>query len=207
MTKGHCLGGDLGVFMGFVIRSTDTTAINGIRQLVSVNIDGTVLSDSLITSNTFLRAAEFAVYRKFEKDGSFTDQSYLTKIGFSGKEALYVILDRFPENFNYRGDYTSLTNMSFNINDIVYQGSPPNLYYANKIISNAPGTLNTDDWVQINVIFKGDWNSGTNTSFNQYDVVYQGSNLYVAKSSFTKPGSFTSANWDQIQQLDHQFNQ
>ena len=134
------------------------------------------------------------------------DDAYLSAIGSN------IVLNQFPLKFSYKGDYTSGTNTSFNQNDVVYQGSPSNLYYANKNINPKPGTFNSNDWTQINVDFKDEYDStDPAVAYNQYDVVrYTPSppgveNLYYANKAIAGvtggPRSFVSADWNQIQQL------
>ena len=185
--------------MGYVIRSSDTTAINGIRQLVSVNLTPGVLSDSVIDSPAFERAAEFHVYRllNFIADDDSNvdaDSKYAQRVG------LPVDLPRFPRNqfpdtFSYKGQYSTT---SYQQNDIVYDGT--NLYYANKVITSAPATRDTVDWTQINISFKGQYSSGTPYLVN--DIVYDGSNLYYANKVITSaPATRVTADWIQISSI------
>ena len=173
--------------MGFIIRSSDTVALNGIRQLVSANLDSTTLTDSLIASDVFVRAAELRIFKLL---GYMSDQAYLTAIGSN------AILNKFPLNFTYKGDYGSSANTSFNQYDVVYDGT--NLYYANKDIATKPSALNIADWVQIDVNFEGLWSART---YNLNDVIDNSGTLYFAKSSFTSTSPFTDSNWTQITPL------
>ena len=178
--------------MGYVIRSSDTVALSGIRQLVSINLTPTLLSDSVIDSPVFVRAAELHIYKLLGIDN---DAAYDTKVGLSSTIRQFP-RNQFPVTFNYRRSW--LTNTQYSINDVVYDGS--NLYYANKLIVNSSTIRNEADWNRINVDFKGAYTTGLN--YQQYDIVYDGSNLYYANSIIiTAPATRVSNDWTQIQSI------
>ena len=178
----------MGVFMGFVIQSSDTTAINGIRQLVSLQLTAANLPDATIAGGEFLRAGEFAVYKTF---GWTNNDQYLSHIG------LNRVTYEFPRSFIYREEW--MASNSYSINDIVYQGSPENLYYANKTIASGTAFSQTD-WTRIPVDFKGEYSSPSDmTDYDQYDVVREASNLYYATNAIENARStFDDNQWTQI---------
>ena len=177
-----------GFFMGFVIQSSDTVAINGIRQLVSLQLTAAQLSDATIARPVFLEAGEIAAYKLLNLADN---DAYLTKIGLDR-----FIYEHFPRLFTYKGLYASGT--SYSINDIVYEGTK--LYYANQVITNAPSMFNSSQWTQIIVTFGVYSDTAT---YSKDDVVDQGSNLYYAKGTPTV-GPFISSEWTQISQTDTQ---
>ena len=171
--------------MGFVIQSSDTTAINGIRQLVSLQLTAANLPDSTIAGGEFLRAAEFSTYKNLGfTDDNQTDQ-YLSYVG------LTRVTYKFPRVFSYKMAYCPET--SYLVNDIVYQGS--NLYYANKAITGGAQNSINSDWTRIDVDFKGAYD--TAETYSKDDVVDQGSNLYYAIGTPTV-GPFILSEWTQI---------
>ena len=203
----------MGVFMGYVIRSSDTTAINGIRQLVSVNLTPGVLSDAVIDGPTFVRAAEFHVYKLlgFISDDTSNvdaDAAYAQRIGLDDPARAYA----FPSTFSYKGQWEDDTD--YILNDIVRYGSsltPPNekLYYANKANRvdstpgppRIPGTFDYDDWTEItNIDFKEQYTNGT--LYTRYDIVYNGTGsnerLYFANKNIRNPTAFDHNDWIRI---------
>ena len=190
-----------GFFMGYVIRSSDTTSINGIRQLVSVNLSSDLLSDSVIDSPAFERAAEFHVYRllNFLSDDSGNvdaDGKYAQRIGLDNSARSYAF--QFAPTFSYKGLYINTTN--YQQNDVVRTEFPDKLYYANKNITGSVQNSINSDWKEItNIDFKGIY--ANNTMYNQYDIVYTGSpeKLYYAKSSIPNTqSSFVDNQWIEI---------
>ena len=187
MTKDLILGLPYrGIFMGYVIRASDTTALNGIRQLVSINLTPSTLSDAVIDSPVFVRAGELKVYRRLGYITDLSDSSGMQMDGNAKYDAdigSNEVLQAFPITFNYREQYASGT--MYAQYDVVRQGSPnEKLYYANKIIASAPSPLDPIDWTEINIKFEGMWSAGV---YPRYDVVYAGSpeKLYYANSART----------------------
>lgn len=171
--------------MGYVIRISDKGSLNGIRQLVSGYLTDQDLSDSVIDSSVFERAAELYAYKVLGYSG---DDDYLMAIGFNR------VVYEFPRMFSYKGIYSA--GSIYNENDVVY--NTDSLYYANKAIMPSPVTFNTDDWVEISVQFKGVYTAGI--SYKEYDVVYQGSNLYYANKAIENaPAVFNTSDWNQIE--------
>ena len=177
------MGRFIGAFaMGYVIRSTDTTSLTGIRHLVFVNLTPEDLPDSTIDSPVFVRAAELEAYKLLNISG---DADYSTKIGIS------QLLLEFPRMFTYRSIWSA--NTAYVTNDVVYYGT--NLYYAKSGFTS--GTMfASGNWEQIQVNFRGSWVQSTLYQAN--DVVHRSSNLYYRRSRGTSGATFTAADWIMI---------
>ena len=185
--------------MGFVIRSSDTTAIDGIRQLVSLRLTSSILSDSLIDSAAFLRAGEFATYKLLNLANN---DAYASEIGLDNANRAYAF--QFATMFVYKGQW--MNNIDYVLNDVIYNGT--NLYYANKnITAPGSGTFSAgSDWTEItNINFRGPYNDGhtiqnpVSLNYAQYDIVDESSNLYYAKSAIMNaPNPFVTNQWTQI---------
>ena len=181
--KDQCFGAPYrGFSMGYVIRSTDTTSLTGIRHLVFVNLTSEDLPDSTIDSSVFVRAAELETYKLLEISG---DTGYSSKIGITQTRL------EFPRTFAYRGAWASGT--AYVQNDIVYSGS--NLYYAKSGFTSTTA-ISLSNWQLIQVNFRGIWATGTLYQVN--DIVENSNRLYYANSRFTAPAVFTSGNWTEI---------
>lgn len=185
----------MGVFMGFVIRASDSGALNGIRQLISVYLTPQDLPDSLIDSEIFLEAAERQVYQAL---GIADNDAYLMRAGLP-MDFQNFPRNQFPKEIDYKENWISADQ--YVINDIIsFRNSPSDpweLYIATMNSQNSQPRTGSSNWNKLSVVFKGSYQGGV--SYQKNDIVEDNNHLYYAKANIQIAiASRNTSEWMQI---------
>ena len=185
--------------MGLVIRASDSGALNGIRQLISVYLTPQSLPNSIIDSDIFLEAAERQVFQAL---GITSNTDYLTRAGLPTDFQDFP-RNQFPKLINYRGNWMSANQYA--INDIIsFRNTPTdpwNLYIATMDSQNVQPNTGSANWNKISVTFKGSYQGGV--SYQKDDITEDSNRLYYANSNIQSAiAAINTSEWTRIQSVN-----